>query len=324
MTVMSALTAVVLGALGLYVLAMIGGQAPTDFALFLFICTAVSGLYFAAELWWFAPRRRERTVRALLEFDRSNKQAAASRPEALVKERASLQEEMSRRPWWVEYTAGFFPVIALVFVLRSFLFEPFRIPSGSMIPTLQIGDLILVNKYEYGIRLPVLNRTVVDLGRPRRGDVIVFRYPHQPSQDYIKRVVGLPGDRVDYHDRRLTINGTPVPMHETGPYFDPGRVQSYLQFIETLGQVEHRAIFNEGEGTPIHPAAQHTNREACVYSAGGVACTVPPESYFVMGDNRDNSEDSRFWGFVPDRNIVGRAFFIWMNFGNVGRIGRFH
>jgi signal peptidase I len=323
-TLMSALTAVVLGALGLYVLAMIGGQAATDFALFLFICTAVSGLYFAAELWWFAPRRRERTVRALLEFDRSNRQAAASRPEALAKERAALQEQMSRRPWWVEYTAGFFPVIALVFVLRSFLFEPFRIPSGSMIPTLQIGDLILVNKYEYGIRLPVLNRTVLDLGHPRRGDVIVFRYPHQPTQDYIKRVVGLPGDRVDYHDRRLTINGSLVQMREISPYFDPGRVQSYLQFNEMLGDVEHRAIFNEGDGTPIHPALQHTNREACVYSAGGVTCTVPPESYFVMGDNRDNSEDSRFWGFVPDRNIVGRAFFIWMNFGNVGRIGRFH
>jgi len=323
-TLMSALTAVVLGALGLYVLAMIGGQAATDFALFLFICTAVSGLYFAAELWWFAPRRRERTVRALLEFDRSNRQAAASRPEALAKERAALQEQMSRRPWWVEYTAGFFPVIALVFVLRSFLFEPFRIPSGSMIPTLQIGDLILVNKYEYGIRLPVLNRTVLDLGHPRRGDVIVFRYPHQPTQDYIKRVVGLPGDRVDYHDRRLTINGSLVQMREISPYFDPGRVQSYLQFNEVLGDVEHRAIFNEGDGTPIHPALQHTNREACVYSAGGVTCTVPPESYFVMGDNRDNSEDSRFWGFVPDRNVVGRAFFIWMNFGNVGRIGRFH
>jgi len=284
----------------------------------------VSGLYFAAELWWFAPRRRERTVRALLEFDRSNRQAAASRPEALAKERAALQEQMSRRPWWVEYTAGFFPVIALVFVLRSFLFEPFRIPSGSMIPTLQIGDLILVNKYEYGIRLPVLNRTVLDLGHPRRGDVIVFRYPHQPTQDYIKRVVGLPGDRVDYHDRRLTINGSLVQMREISPYFDPGRVQSYLQFNEVLGDVEHRAIFNEGDGTPIHPALQHTNREACVYSAGGVTCTVPPESYFVMGDNRDNSEDSRFWGFVPDRNVVGRAFFIWMNFGNVGRIGRFH
>ena len=161
-------------------------------------------------------------------------------------------------------------------------------------------------------------------GHPQRGDVIVFRYPHQPSQDYIKRVVGLPGDRVDYHDRRLTINGVSVPMRETAPYFDPGRVQSYLQFNETLGNIEHRAIYNEGDGTPIHPALQHTNLDACVYSAGGVACTVPPESYFVMGDNRDNSEDSRFWGFVPDRNVVGRAFFIWMNFGNVGRIGRFH
>ncbi len=323
MTPMSALTAVVLGALGAYVLAMIGGQVPTDFALFLFVCTLVSGLYFAAEVWFFAPRRREQTVRALLEFDRRNRPAQNARPEVLAKERSALQEALSRRPWWVEYTAGFFPVIALVFVLRSFLFEPFRIPSGSMIPTLQVGDLILVNKYQYGIRLPVLNRTALELGHPQRGDVIVFRYPHQPSQDYIKRVVGLPGDQVDYHDRRLTINGKPVPMREVAPYFDPGRVQSYLQFIETLGSGEHKAIFSEGEGTQIRPALQHTNRDACVYSAGGVACTVPPESYFVMGDNRDNSEDSRFWGFVPDRNVVGRAFFIWMNFGNVGRIGRF-
>jgi signal peptidase I len=321
---MSAMTAVVLGALGVYVLAMIGGQVPTDFALFLFVCTAVSGLYFAAEAWLFAPRRREQTVRALLEFDRRNRPSQSTRPDVLAKERAALQEELSHRPWWVEYTAGFFPVIALVFVLRSFLFEPFRIPSGSMIPTLQVGDLILVNKYQYGIRLPILNRTVLELGHPRRGDVIVFRYPHQPSQDYIKRVVGLPGDRVDYHDRRLTINGVAVPMREIEPYFDPGRVQTYRQFVETLGNVDHRAIFSEGQGTDAHPAVQHTNRDACVYSAGGVACTVPPESYFVMGDNRDNSEDSRFWGFVPDRNVVGRAFFIWMNFGNVGRIGGFH
>ncbi len=324
MSSMSALTALVLGLLGLYVLAMIGGQVPTDFALFLLVCSAVSGAYFAAEAWVFAPRRREQTVRALLEFDRRNRPSANSRPDIAAKERAALQEELSHRPWWVEYTAGFFPVIAMVFVLRSFLFEPFRIPSGSMIPTLQIGDLILVNKYQYGIRLPVVNRTLIELGHPRRGDVIVFRYPHQPTQDYIKRVVGLPGDRVDYHDRHLTINGVPVPMRLIEPYFDPGRVQTYQQYVETLGNVDHRAIFSEGEGTPAHPALQHTNRDACVYSAGGVTCTVPAESYFVMGDNRDNSEDSRFWGFVPDRNLVGRAFFIWMNFGNVGRIGSFH
>jgi signal peptidase I len=273
---------------------------------------------------YFAPRRREETVRTLLEFDRRNRPALGSRPEVLAKERAALQEELSHRPWWVEYTAGFFPVIAMVFFLRSFLFEPFRIPSGSMIPTLQIGDLILVNKYQYGIRLPVWNRTLIELGHPRRGDVIVFRYPHQPSQDYIKRVVGLPGDVVDVHDRRLTVNGVAVAMRPVESYFDPGRVQTYKQYVETLGTVEHRAIFNEGEGTDAHPALQHTNRDACVYSAGGVTCTVPPESFFVMGDNRDNSEDSRFWGFVPDRNVVGRAFFIWMNFGNVRRIGSFH
>jgi signal peptidase I len=321
---MSALTAVVLGLLGVYVLAMIGGQVPTDFAVFLLVCSVVSGAYFAAEALYFAPRRREDTVRTLLEFDRRNRPAQGARPEVLAKERAALQEELSHRPWWVEYTAGFFPVIAMVFFLRSFLFEPFRIPSGSMIPTLKIGDLILVNKYQYGIRLPVWNRTLIELGHPRRGDVIVFRYPHQPSQDYIKRVVGLPGDIVDVHDRRLTINGVLVAMKPVEAYFDPGRVQTYRQFVETLGTVDHRVMFNEGEGTEAHPALQHTNRDACVYSAGGVTCTVPPESYFVMGDNRDNSEDSRFWGFVPDRNVVGRAFFIWMNFGNVRRIGSFH
>jgi signal peptidase I len=321
---MSTFTAVVLGLLGVYVLAMIGGQLPTDFAVFLLVCSVVSGAYFAAEALLFAPRRREETVRTLLEFDRRNKGGQSSRPDAVSKERAALQEELMHRPWWIEYTAGFFPVIAMVFFLRSFLFEPFRIPSGSMIPTLQIGDLILVNKYQYGIRLPVANLTLVELGHPRRGDVIVFRYPHQPTQDYIKRVVGLPGDKIDYRERRLTINGVVVQTQPMEAYYDGSRAQTFRQYSEALGAMTHRIIVSDGESRPIDPAMQHTNRDACVYSAGGVSCTVPPESYFVMGDNRDNSEDSRFWGFVPDRNIVGRAFFIWMNFGNVGRIGSFH
>jgi signal peptidase I len=325
---MSAVTAIVLGLLGVYVLAMIGGQIPTDFAVFLLICSLVSGAYYAAEALYFSPRRREQTVRTLLEFDRRNRPSQSSRPEVHADERTALQEELSHRPWWIEYTAGFFPVIIMVFFLRSFLFEPFRIPSGSMKPTLQIGDLILVNKYQYGVRIPVWNHTLIELGHPRRGDVIVFRYPHQPTQDYIKRVVGLPGDTVDVHDRKVTINGTEVAMSPVESYFDyerdSGRVQSFKQVVEHLGSVDHRAIFREGMGTDAHPAAQHTNRDACVYSAGGVTCTVPPDSYFVMGDNRDNSEDSRFWGFVPDRNVVGRAFFIWMNFGNVRRIGSFH
>jgi signal peptidase I len=320
---MSALTAVVLAALGAYVLAMATGQQPTDFALFLFLCTVISGAYFAAEYVIFAPRRRARAAAELLEFDRRNRPASEADPQTAARERSALEDRLSARPWWVEYTAGFFPVIALVFLLRSFLYEPFRIPSGSMIPTLQIGDLILVNKFEYGIRLPVLNRTVVDLGHPKRGDVIVFRYPHDPTQDYIKRVIGLPGDRVDYRDHVLRINGTAVPLTPQDRYYDASRLQTYPQFIEKLDDLQHRVIFADGDGVQVRAAMQHTNPDACVYSDGGVACTVPPGNYFVMGDNRDNSEDSRFWGFVPDRNIVGHAFFIWMNLGNLGRIGSF-
>ncbi len=320
---MNALTAVVLGALGAYILAMVTGQVPTDFALFLFLCTMVSGAYFAADYAFFAPRRRELVVRELLEFDRRNRGSGAD-PEGIAKERRVLEERLAVRPWWVEYTAGFFPVIALVFMLRSFLYEPFRIPSGSMIPTLQIGDLILVNKYAYGIRLPVINRKIIDVGDPQRGDVMVFRYPHDTTQDYIKRVVGLAGDRIEYRDHVLRVNGETVPLKEQDKYYDPTRMLTYRQYMEHLGTVDHRVIFVDGEGVQARAAMQHTNPGACVYSDGGVTCVVPPGSYFVMGDNRDNSEDSRFWGFVPDRNIVGRAFFIWMNFGNVGRIGSFH
>jgi signal peptidase I len=320
---MNALTAVVLGALGAYVLAMVTGHLPTDFSLFLFLCTVVSGLYFAAEHFVFVPRRRAAVLGELLEFDRRN--AGGTRePEAVAKERRAMEERLSVRPWWVEYTAGFFPVILLVFLLRSFLFEPFRIPSGSMIPTLEVGDLILVNKYEYGIRLPILNRTVVEIGKPKRGDVIVFRYPHDTTQDYIKRIVGLPGDRIQYRNHSLKINGLPVSLRSLDRYYEPGHGQTYQQYEETLGEALHRIIWRDGDGASAYAAVPQTNPDACVYSDGGVDCTVPEGSYFVMGDNRDNSEDSRFWGFVPDRNIVGHAFFIWMNFGNVRRIGSFH
>jgi signal peptidase I len=321
---MNYLTMVVLGFLGLWVGAMLTGQAPTDFALFLLVCTLVSGAYYAGELAVFAPRRRMQARQDLADFDRMNGTPAGVDPALLAGERHALEEQLTARPWWVEYTAGFFPVIAAVFMLRSFLVEPFRIPSGSMIPTLQIGDLILVNKFEYGLRLPVANRTVVELGKPARGDVVVFRYPHDTTQDYIKRVVGLPGDVIEYRNHALSVNGEAIPLSAAPRYEDMNRLQSYAQFTEHLGKTDHSVIFLDGDGVQAHAAVQHTNRDACVYSDGGVRCVVPPASYFVMGDNRDNSEDSRFWGFVPDRNIVGHAFFIWMNFTHVGRIGRFH
>ncbi|MCS7100267.1 MAG: signal peptidase I [Burkholderiaceae bacterium] len=293
-----------------------------NFALILFILLVVSGVMWVLDVLWLKKQRLAAAAAALADFDARH--AARASDATVAAERGRLQDRLTRRPWYLEYTASFFPVILVVFVLRSFFFEPFRIPSGSMIPTLQIGDLILVNKYQYGVRLPVIHTKILDLGSPQRGDVMVFRFPHNPSQDYIKRVVGLPGDRVEYVNRRLVINGEPVPLRRVERYYDDGRVQYYDQFVEKLGAVEHRIILSDGPGVPVVPAYQHTHPQACNYGPEGVSCVVPAGHYFVMGDNRDNSEDSRFWGFVPEGNIVGRAFFIWMNFGNIGRIGSFH
>jgi len=294
-----------------------------NFALILFVLLVVSFVMWLLDVLWLSKLRQAAAATALAQIDARNAARAGADPKALAAERSAMAARLTQRPWYMEYTASFFPVILAVFVLRSFLYEPFRIPSGSMIPTLQIGDLILVNKFEYGIRLPVIHTKVVELGSPERGDVIVFRFPHNPSQDYIKRVVGLPGDRVEYSGRRVIINGQPVPVTPLPRYFEEDRVQYYAQFEEKLGSVAHRIILSEGPGVAPMRAYQHTHPQACEYAAASVACTVPAGSYFVMGDNRDNSEDSRFWGFVPEGNIVGRAFFIWMNFGNIGRIGSF-
>jgi signal peptidase I len=295
-----------------------------NFALILFVLTVFTGILWVLDKLVFAKQRRARAAALVADFDARNAAALARKEPIVEQERRSLEDGALRQPAWLEYTASFFPVILLVFVLRSFLFEPFRIPSGSMIPTLEIGDLILVNKYEYGIRLPVVNRKVVELGQPKRGDVMVFRYPLNPSQDYIKRVVGLPGDRVEYVNKRLTINGQPVPMQKLDPYYDADRMQYYTQFLEKLGTVDHRVIVSDQVPPGLGGGFPNTHPGACQYSGSGVVCQVPPGHYFMMGDNRDNSEDSRFWGFVPDENIVGRAFFIWMNFGNIGRIGSFN
>jgi len=232
----------------------------------------------------------------------------------------------AKEPLLVEYSKSFFPVILVVFLLRSFLVEPFRIPSGSMIPTLRAGDFILVNKYTWGIRLPVINKKIIELNQPQRGDVAVFRYPVDPSLDYIKRIVGLPGDRVTYRDKQLSINGEPVKLDFVRPYdyTKPGlnNVVARL-YTEQLGRHRHQTLVQPDEPTVrLEGVRVFQHRENCDYNENGFSCVVPPGHYFAMGDNRDDSTDSRYWGFVPDENIVGRAFLIWMNFDDFGRIGK--
>lgn len=226
-------------------------------------------------------------------------------------------------PLWVEYGASFFPVILIVFFLRSFIVEPFKIPSGSMIPTLLVGDFIAVNKFTYGIRLPVINKKIVELNSPQRGDVVVFRWPVDPSLDYIKRIVGVPGDKVAYLNKRLTINGQPVPVSKVDDYLDKEKLFYTPRFTETLGTVEHQILVEADAHPFVAQTTQFPFRDKCHYNSEGVVCEVPAGHYFAMGDNRDNSQDSRVWGFVPDENLVGKAFFIWFNFSDLKRIGSF-
>ena len=265
-----------------------------NFPLLLVIAVAVCGALALLDAVLLAPRRRA----AISAYE-----GQVAEPDVVVIDR------LNKEPLLVEYGKSFFPVLAIVLVLRSFLFEPFQIPSGSMKPTLEVGDFILVNKFAYGIRLPVIDTKIIEVGDPQRGDVMVFRYPSDPSVNYIKRVVGLPGDKVRYtSDKRLLVNDQPVAEQLLGEV--PGTLGSAVLYREKLGEVEH-LIRKEMRRYRIEP-----NRE----------WTVPAGHYFMMGDNRDNSNDSRYWndpkiapellGMVPDRNIVGKAFAIWMSWAD--------
>jgi signal peptidase I len=228
-------------------------------------------------------------------------------------------------PVVVEMARSFFPVILIVFVLRSFLYEPFKIPSESMVPTLVVGDFILVNKYAFGVRLPVINKKIIDVGLPKRGDVMVFRYPENPSLDFIKRVVGTPGDKIVYKNKRLTINDVPVTTEKLDSQTrvdDRLAFQSYDVIRESLGEKPHTSYLDpRAQDVRLAGVRQFPNRANCEYNDVQMTCTVPAGHYFMMGDNRDNSEDSRYWGFVPEENIVGKAVLVWMNFGAMKRIG---
>lgn len=241
-----------------------------DFALVLFLALVATGVGVAWDRFVRLPRLRREGVDA-----------------AAVK-----------APWLIEYARAFFPVILIVFLLRSFLVEPFRIPSGSMLPSLHVGDFILVNKFRYGIRLPVVNVKLAGISAPGRGDVLVFRFPHDKSVNFIKRVVGVPGDRVEYRNKQLFINGAPAVQSADGEFdyreSDQRRIHA-ARLREKLDGVEHDILVDGGR--------RSTSMEF----------TVPAGQYFVMGDNRDHSNDSRYWGFVPEANIVGKAFFIWFS-----------
>lgn len=292
-----------------------------NFALILFVLLVLTGIIWGLDLAVLRRGRERRAQEAMAQYDAT---LAGGDAQEAERQRREAGDKARRVPWWIEYAVSFFPVILFVFVLRSFVVEPFRIPSGSMLPTLQSGDLILVNKFSYGLRLPVIDKKVVDIGKPQRGDVFVFRYPVDPDVDYIKRVVGLPGDEVAYLDKKLYVNGQLVTHVRDGDYFEPDRVSYIAQYKEKLGEVSHNILLDENRPQEYRPQYQFPSLGNCQYSRDGVRCKVPEGQYFAMGDNRDNSADSRYWGFVPEANIVGKAFFIWMNFSDLSRIGRFN
>jgi signal peptidase I len=322
---MSSITAALYGALIVYLGGWFLGHWTGNFSLLLFILTMVTLVYWLAERFRFKPAREAAAI-ALEQQDVARRAELAKM--GIAKVDGDVQEARAKllmQPWWLDWTAGLFPVILIVFILRSFLFEPFKIPSGSMIPTLLVGDLILVNKFHYGVRLPVINKKIIDNNAVQRGDVMVFRYPVDPRQDYIKRVVGIPGDEVTYANQTLSLNGQKVATVAKGEFYDEDSLRYSPMFSEKLGTVEHQILVDLRRQAYYGPDPKpFPKAENCRYTAEGLTCKVPAGHYFMMGDNRDNSQDSRYWGFVPDENIVGKAFFVWMNFGNFGRIGPFH
>jgi len=255
-----------------------------DFALIMFIGLLLTGGIWLADKLWGEPSRQARAAKL-----RQSGEASSA-----------MLEKVNREPMIVEYAKAFFPVILVVFLLRSFLMEPFRIPSGSMLPTLKIGDFILVNKFAYGLRLPIANVKIIETGEPERGDVMVFRFPNDPSVNYIKRVVGLPGDEIEYKNKTLYINGKKMPRtssNENYQIFEAGsRFVTTQQFDENLDGVVHKVL--------LDPTRSQANLKFQ---------KVPEGHYFVMGDNRDYSNDSRYWGFVPEKNVVGKAILVWFS-----------
>ncbi|MDZ4122667.1 MAG: signal peptidase I, partial [Hydrogenophaga sp.] len=271
---MSTITAMVLAAIVGYAGAWYMGVVESSFAVLLMLATVVTGIYWVLEKAVFLPQRK-RLAHKLLDEHNARKAALIQQGFSNIDgDVEPARQKLLMQPWWLDWTAGLFPVILAVFVLRSFMFEPFKIPSGSMIPTLRVGDLILVNKYHYGIRLPVFHTKLVANNDPQRGDVMVFRYPPQPSLDYIKRVIGVPGDEVAYLNKELTVNGKPVPRTVQPEFFDGDSMRYARQFRETLDARSYNTLNDDDRPAFIPGATDFPNKDACRYSVEGVVCKV--------------------------------------------------
>jgi signal peptidase I len=295
-----------------------------NFALILFLLSVLTGIAWVTDKAVFRPGRKRASAEALREFDAQMRTRAATDPGVVAHERAELAERLDAPPAWIEYTASFFPVLLAVFLLRSFVAEPFKIPSSSMRPTLEVGDFILVNKFAYGIRLPIIEKKIIPIEEPQHGDVVVFRYPGDPSVDYIKRVIGLPGDTVEYRDKHLSVNGKALAQSGDGSYgwLEGLRFEETQRMKETAdsgGVPKTYSIAVNPQAPPVRVSSVRSfpGRDNCEYNDRGFTCRVPAGQYFMMGDNRDFSDDSRYWGFVPDENLRGRAFFIWFNWDDI-------
>ncbi|MFM2344837.1 MAG: signal peptidase [Pseudomonadota bacterium] len=295
-----------------------------NFQLVLFLAVVVTGLAYMSDLLYFKQKRKQYTALLLKQYDSQISLWKKDNINAeIVQTKEEIQEEAMRQPWWLEFTAGIFPVILIVFLLRSFIAEPFKIPSGSMMPTLLSGDFILVNKFSYGLRLPVINKKIVQLNDPQKGDIVVFRYPKDETTDYIKRVVGVEGDKIEYRNKTLIINDKPLNYERLQDYYNSDGIGSYnKQFTESIDtNVKHNILVDEQKPNYVINPDNFPFSSNCSYTQSGFTCVVPKGHYFVMGDNRDDSLDSRYWGFVPDKNLVGKAFFIWLNINQPSRIG---
>ncbi|MEH6591567.1 MAG: signal peptidase I [Halioglobus sp.] len=269
-----------------------------DFPLILVTLVFGSGVIWAFDALFLARARNTSVSRLQSEFPGWNEEGSEQAAQYSAKVSTSAAE-----PQVVEYAKSFFPVLLVVFVLRSFLVEPFQIPSSSMVPTLQVGDYILVNKFTYGIRLPVIRNKVISLNEPKRGDVMVFFPPHMNETYFIKRVIGLPGDKVTYRDKKIYVNDKPVPREHLATF--PDGQSRYQLGMEQLGEAKYTMQVND------------------LRQARGFSVVVKPDHYFMMGDNRDNSSDSRVWGQVPEKDIVGKAFAIWMHWDSLFSIPSF-